>query len=165
MLIMELNEIKQAILNIRLKNKAVKYDRLSKDEVRQLMDDFLCSVLGYDYNDEIIHKSIPHNPHQNITDFNSQIKFLVQPFSGGQQVNQSIINQAVNYALAVGTQLLVLTNGIYFGLYDLDIDDGKIEALTVFELDLLSDAADEIAIALWPICKKDCGKNIIVNMS
>ncbi len=160
---METHEIKQAVLKFMPQLEAFKTQASNADDVRRLMGLFLEQVLGYDPEEELVFQSIQPDHAQLPTQFDDNIKFLLQPLAAQADLDQTLIDQAVGCALAIRAQLLALTNGTEFILYDIDTSSGKLEVEAVFELNLLTDAVDHIAVNLWIIGKKDCGKMVVLN--
>ncbi len=162
---MEINEIKQALLKFMPQLEKVRAQAGGTDEVQQLMKLFLEQVLGYDPKEEIVSQTVKPDQVRLPIQFDEQIKFMLQAVSPQTALTQALVNQGVDCALTVRAQLLVLTNGIQFILYDIDTSSGQLEVDAVFELNLLTDDVDRTAVNLWIIGKKDCGKRVIINTS
>lgn len=162
---MEAGQIKQALLKIVPRLKVFNSHTRDGSEVRRFMELFLEQVLGYDPEEEIVLKEVNADKVSLPIQFDDQIKFLLQAAPHQVKLTQAQIDHAVSCALAVRAQLLVLTDGIQFTLYDIDTSDDELEVEAVFESDLLKDDVQLTAVNLWPICKMDCGKKVIVNTS
>ncbi len=160
---METTQIKRALLEIIPRLKEFNSHARNGNEVRRLMELFLEQVLGYDPKEEIVLKEVKADKASPPAEFDDQIKFLLQAAPHQAKLTQAQIDHAVNCALTVCAQLLVVTDGIQFVLYDIDTSDGELEVEAVFESNLLTDDTEQTAINLWPICKMDCGKKVIVN--
>jgi hypothetical protein len=162
---MEVVQIKQALLDFMPQFKVLNEQARSVKDVRQLMEVFLKRVLGYDPEQEIVFQPLKPCRTRKDIQFNDQVKFIVQSVSPGVEFNQTVLEHAVDCALDARAQLLVLTNGTRFVLYDIDASNDELEVEPVFELNLLVDDVAQMAVDLWTICKMDCEKKVIINSS
>jgi hypothetical protein len=162
---MEVADIKRALAEIIPQLEALKSQGGNGDKVRRLMKVFLQQVLGYDPVEEIVSHPLKPCPKQVPVQFDEGVKFMLQVVPPRLTLDQAVAERTVAYALGAKAQLFMLTNGRQLVLYDIDLSSGRLEAEAVFELNLLADDVEQIAINLWPICKKDCGKKVIVNTS
>ncbi len=160
---MEVNEIQEALLEFLPLVRKAKENTMPSSAVREQMLVFLQRVLGYDFGEDIVLKKLAVLPVRPIeVNFNQKIKFVMVSLASDKPLDEEQVQQAVDYALAAPTNVVMLTNGVRLCFYAVDLWEGKWEVEPLVEVDLLQDNPEEIAPPLWPLAKKDCGREIWV---
>ncbi len=160
---MEVNEIQEALLGFLPLVCRAKDNALTASAVREQMLLFLQRVLGYDFEEDVVLKQLavlPERPSE--VNFNQKIKFVMVALASDKPLDEGQLQLAVDYALAAPTNVVMLTNGVKLCFYAVDLWEGKWEVEPLVEIDLLQDNPEEIAPPLWPLAKKDCGREIWV---
>jgi hypothetical protein len=93
------------------------------------------------------------------------VKFHIEAVPPGDSLDAEILDRAVQCALKSNTSLMVLTNGRKLILYAVADLDGEIAQDKVFEFDLFKDDISILSENIWAICRKDCGRKIVVHMT
>ncbi len=143
--------------------RRAKENTLPVSAVREQMLVFLQRVLGYDFEEDIVLKQLavlPERPSE--VNFNQKIKFVMLTLASDRPLDEGQLQLAVDYVLAAPTNVVMLTNGVKLCFYAVDLWEGKWEVEPLVEVDLLQDSPKEIAPPLWPLAKKDCGREIWV---
>jgi len=160
---MEVNEIQEALLDFLPLVRRAKDNALPASAVQDHMLVFLQRVLGYDFEEDVVLKQLavlPQRPSE--VSFNQKIKFVMVTLASDKPLDEGQVQQALDYALAAPTNVVLLTNGVKLCFYAVDLWEGKWEVELLVEIDLLQDNPEEIAPPLWPLAKKDCGREIWV---
>jgi hypothetical protein len=129
----------------------------AEENIRRL----LAGVLDYDPAEEIVPVKIT-DAQPVKTD--PTVKFLM--VSGESPINQEKLKHAGWLALGYGSNLFFYTTGREIKVVNVEVEEGKLELEVMMEFDLTKDDPTEVATTLWPLCKKDCGKKVlVVNMT
>lgn len=132
---------------------AINQPSFSKENIQHL----LTGVLDYDPAEEIAVVKLADSPP---AETNPTVKFLF--VCGNSSLTQENLDRAGRIALSYGSNLFFYSAGLAIKVVNVEIEDGVLEQEVMMELDLLADDPTEIATTLWPLCKKDCGKKVLV---
>ena len=163
---MEIQEIEEALRDFQALARRAREHPLPPAAVQDHMLVFLQRVLGYDFKEDIVLRRLsPPGKRPAQVDFNRKVKFLAVNLGSRTRPGEKQIQQAVDYALGVPTNVVMLSNAIKLGFYSVDCWEGRWEVEPLLEVDLLRDAPAEVAALLWPLAKKDCGRKIWVKIN
>jgi len=138
----------------------------SKESARNEINFIVQKVLGYIEEKEVIsikcgiHKFVPIK--ENCSE---EIKFMLRANPPDSDVSDWEIDEPCKTAIDGNSNLLIITNGKIFRLYAVGhIDEEFIQEL-IFEYDLLKDDLNLLCNDLWCLCRKGCGRKIMVNFA
>lgn len=115
---------------------------------------FFEEVLGYDPFTEITREHAIKGTFVDIAlKVEDQVRILVEAKAAGTQLRDSHTQQAQNYAANRGIPWVLLTNGIRWVLYKVELGTA-IEATKVFDVDLVAGPMDEVAYCLGLIHRR-----------
>lgn len=163
---METNEIQKALEEFLPLVREANEKAEPKHDVREHMLIFLQKVLGYDFNEDIVFKhlvALPNRPKE--ANFDQKIKFVMTALPSKTPLDEKQEELAIEYALSVPTNVVMLSNGVQVAFYSVDLWEGNWEIDILAQINLLQDSPEEIAPVLWPLAKKDCGRKIWVNIT
>ena len=138
----------------------------AREAVREEINFLVEKVLGYIEDKEVIrikcgiHKVVPIKER-----CDEEIKFLFKAQPPESSVSDWDIDESCTRAIKGNSSLLIITNGKIFRLYAVgDIDGERIQEL-IFEYNLLHDDLKLVCNDLWCLCRKDCGRKIVVDFA
>jgi len=134
-------------------SRAINQCHFSKENIRHL----LTGVLDYDPAEEIVAVELIDTPPAK-TD--PMVKFLF--VCGDSSLTDNNLDRAGRMALSYGSNLFFYSTGPDIKVVNVEMENGVPELEVMMEIDLLADDPTEIATTLWPLCKKDCGKRVLV---
>lgn len=160
---MELEAIKDAIVQYRQLFAQLKTE--DKNAIGNEMGFLIEKVLGYIEKKEILTFKCGicrYASSQETCD--GQIKFHLEAAPPGDPLNAETLDRAVQCALKSNTSLLILTNGQILTLYAVGDLDEEVFREKIFEFNLFKDNITLLSENLWSICRKECGRQIVVHM-
>lgn len=129
-------------------------DKLSEADTVLRLTRFFEEVLGYDPFEDITREQAIKGTYVDIAlKVDGQVKVLVEAKAAGTSLREGHTQQAQNYAANQGIPWVLLTNGVQFVLYRIDLD-GAIEATEVFRVDLAEGSVDAAAERLAMLHRK-----------
>lgn len=163
---MELQDIKDAIAQYRHLFARWKDDRSDDKLVHDEMGFLIERVLGYIEKKEVLTLrcgiSRYVSPQENC---DGTIKFHLEAVPPGDSLDAQALERAVQCALKSNTSLMILTNGRKLILYAVADLEGELIREKIFEFDLFQDDITMLSENIWAICRKDCGRKIVVHMT
>lgn len=150
-----LQDVKNYITWIKKISESNTVDQLyfPKENIRHL----LTEVLDYDPVEEIVVVELSDSPPAKP---DPTVKFLF--VCGDSSLTQENLDRAGRIALSYGSNLFFYSTCPEIKVVNVEIEEGVLEQEIMMEFDLLADDPTEIATTLWPLCKKDCGKKVLV---
>ena len=128
--------IKQAPKFKRILKKAHDRDINEADTVNIVID-ILCEVFGYDKYTEITSEyAIGHTYCDLAIKVDDRINYLIEVKAVNTELKDVHLRQAVNYGANEGIQWVVLTNGVFWVVYNLKVKK-KVQYNKVLEIDFL----------------------------
>jgi hypothetical protein len=163
---MELQAIRDAIVQYR--RLFARWEANPDDNrfIKEEMGFLIEKVLGYIEKKEVITLRCGISPHVSPREnCDGAIKFHLEAVRPGDTLDSETINHAVRCALKSNTSLMILTNGQNLTLYAIADLDGEIIQEKIFEFNLFKDDITILSENIWSICRKDCGRKIVVHMT
>lgn len=137
-------------------------DNLNESDTRMRIRLFLERVLGYDMLKDM---SAEYQVSGHYVDLaiklRNEVKFLVEVKQVSTRLRNTHVYQAVNYAAQTGVRLVALTNGIEWRLYNVSMEDGRINNDLVFTFNLLEDPMKHLNEKVSLLSKSGVKKGII----
>lgn len=163
---MELQDIKDAITEYRhLFNRwedETSDDKLIHDEMGFLIE----RVLGYIEKKEVLKLKCGISRYISPREkCDGTIKFHLEAVPPGDSIDDHTMERAVQCALKSNTSLMILTNGRKLILYAIAELENELIKDKIFEFDLFKDDIAMVSENIWAICRKNCGRKIVVHMT
>ena len=120
--------------------KTISKGKRNEDETRRWIIDVLKEGLGYTEDDIETECTVLGKRADIVLMNGKQILAVIECKSANVQIKQTAINQAANYAIALGTEWAIATNGQSWGLYH--VEQGKNnspEIVELFSIELLDE--------------------------
>jgi len=125
--------------------KDAKKAKLNEADTRTRVQLFLERVLGYDLLKEITQEHMVSSHYVDLAiKIRGDVKILIEVKPITAKLRDVHVSQAVNYAANEGINTAILTNLDEWRVYYVSLDEGKVNAETVFEFSLLSDKPKDI---------------------
>lgn len=163
---MEIQEVKDAISQYRHLFARLEADTGDEEVVHREMGFLIERVLGYIEKKEVLKLkcgiSRRVSPQE---DCDGMIKFHLEAAPPGDPLDEKSLDRAVRCALESNTSLMILTNGRKLMLYAVADLDEEVVQDKIFEFDLFQDDIADLSENIWAICRKDCGRKIVVHMA
>ena len=119
--------------------------KLNEADTRTRVQLFLEKVLGYDLLKEITQEHMVASHYVDLAiKIRGDVKMLIEVKAITSKLRDVHVSQAVNYAANEGINTAILTNLDEWRVYYVSLDEGKVNAETVFEFSLLSDKPKDI---------------------
>ncbi len=112
--------------------KTISKGKQNEDETRRWVIDVLKEGLGYTEDDIETECSVLGKRADIVLMDGGTVLAVIECKAANVQIKQSAINQAANYALALGSEWAVTTNGQAWGLYH--VEQGKNKSPEIVEL-------------------------------
>lgn len=117
--------------------KNAKAQDVNEADTVTIIADMLADVFGYDKYKDITKEYAIRGTYCDLAvKVGSDVRFLVEAKAIGQELKDAHLRQAVNYASNQGIEWVVLTNGVCWRIYKVELQR-KVEQTAVLEVDLL----------------------------
>ncbi|MFQ5647236.1 MAG: hypothetical protein ACE5GM_09920 [bacterium] len=163
---MELEDIHNAIKEYRELFEKLVSQKGQEEEIGREISFLVENILGYVEKKEVlrlqcgISKLVPPCSE----DCDQKFKFLIEAKNPNHNLVEDDLEDGVECVLKNGTSMLVLTNGRQLKLYAVAELDGEIARELIFDFDLMNESLNLLSQNLWTLCRKDCGRKIIVHL-
>jgi len=135
-----------------------------RDSVKEAINFLVRKVLGYIEEKEVVHvKCGIHKVVPIRENCNEEIKFLLRAHPPQTPVSEWDIDRSCARAIDGKSNLLIITNGQIFRLYAVGDIDGELIQELIFEYNLLKDDLKLLCDNLWCLCRKECGRKIVID--
>jgi hypothetical protein len=163
---LEIQDIKDAIAQYRHLFARWEEDAGDEKVIHQEMGFLVGRVLGYIEKKEVITLKCGISRHVSPQeDCDGQIKFHLEAVPPGDPLDDKVLDRAIQCALESNTSLMILTNGRKLMLYAVADLDEEVVQDKIFEFDLFQEDITSLSENIWSICRKDCGRKIVVHMT
>ncbi len=163
---MEIQQVKDAIDQYRHLFARLDADTGDEEVVHREMGFLVERVLGYIEEKEVLTFKCGISRHVSPQEeCDGLIKFHLEAVPPGDTLDEKTLERAVHCAMESNTSLMILTNGRKLTLYAVAELDGEVVRDKIFEFDLFQDDISDLSENIWAICRKDCGRKIVVHMT
>jgi len=146
----------------RILAKAKERDVNEPDTVT-IITDMLEEIFGFDKYSEITKEFAIQGTYCDLAiKTNRGIEYLIEVKAIGLELNEKHLKQAVNYASREGIKWVVLTNGIKWEMYRVNLE-GKVQSKRVFSIDFteINPKQKDQQELLFLLCKRGVQKDLI----
>lgn len=129
--------------------KTISKGKRNEDETRRWIIDVLKEGLGYSEDDIETECPVLGKRADIVLMDGKDILAVIECKSANVQITQAAINQAANYALALGAEWAITSNGQAWGLYHVEQTENGPEIILIFDIELLDEdgiSKDDIAM-------------------
>ena len=154
--------IKQIPKFKRILEKAYSRDINEADTVA-IVKDMLCDIFGYDRYEEITSEYAIRNTYCDLAiKIDDSVYYLIEVKSISTDLKEQHLRQAINYGANEGIKWVILTNGIIWQIYSIQLKE-SIQFDKVFEIDFnnISPRKKESQELLFTLSKEGVTKNVI----
>ena len=140
------------------------YDRdINESDTVTIVTDILCEVFGYDRYDEITSEYAIRNTFCDLAvKIDDEVSYLIEVKSISTDLRENHLRQAVNYGANEGIKWVILTNGILWQVYNIQLKK-SVQHDKVFEINFkeISPRKKEVQELLYTLAKEGVTKDVI----